>query len=102
MHREQKNRVREVSLVSEPRDEGGGGQPKSWKAAGRASRTHKFRACGSLVFSRTCGSYTSGRCGPALRAACKGEARTTLVNRLREGRHPVTGTSHKVEGCAAQ
>ena len=69
---------------------GGHDEPKSWKAARKASDTHDLRETGLFVFCRACGGHTSGRCSTVLQATCLGERDAACAKRLRNGRHPVS------------
>ena len=67
--------------------------PKSWRAARGSCSSHALRTTGQFVFCRACGGHKSGRSSTVLRASCDGTSNSTGVRRLREGRHPVTGSA---------
>ena len=57
-------------------------------------RRHRLRTRGCLVWCDYCGAYSAQRAGARLRGTCEGRPttrhRTTRLNRLRMGRHPIT------------
>ncbi len=65
----------------------------AWIAGSEWGRGHDVRLNGSVAFCVRCGAYAIHRVGSAISTACSGPAADTKlkVERMRAGRHPVTG-----------
>ncbi len=65
----------------------------AWIAGSEWGRGHDVRLNGSVAFCVRCGAYAIHRVGCAISTECSGPAADTKlkVERMRAGRHPVTG-----------